>query len=189
MTLIKTLFTNAVNFDKGLVKMVGEKASIGQIAGYLLGQIPTIALDLAAFTGADKERRIRDAWEEFDARTGLEGADIIRSLPEDAEERLFDGIKTVGLELSLWAAGVYGQKPSEGEVLAVGKALSMSLAGEVAGSGGNGPGFAGPIDMSAGESDVTSRLELLKLHDAKPQSYLVAEQIAAVRRTLIWSLS
>jgi len=188
MTLIKTLFTNAVNFAKGLAKMVGEKASIGQIAGYLLGQIPMVALDLAAFTGADKERRIRDAWEEFDARTGLEGADIIRSLPEDAEERLFDGIKTVGLELSLWAAGVYGQKPSEGEVLAVGKALSMSLTGETAGSGGNGPGFTNTLNLrSVGE--IPAHLETLRLHDAHPQSYLAAEQIAAVRRALIWSLS
>ena len=188
MALIKTLFTNAVNFAKGLAKMVGEKASIGQIAGYLLGQIPMVALDLAAFTGADKERRIRDAWEEFDARTGLEGADIIRSLPEDAEERLFDGIKTVGLELSLWAAGVYGQKPSEGEVLAVGKALSMSLTGEVASIGGNGPGFKNPDDAAAA-GDVSRYLEVLQLHDRKPQSYLVAEQIAAIRRAVIWRLT
>lgn len=188
MALIKTLFTNAVNFVKGLGKMIGEKASIGQIAGYLLGQVPQVALDMAAFTGADKERRIRDAWEEFDARTGLEGADIIRSLPQDAEERLFDGIKTVGLELSLWAAGVYGQKPSEGEVLAVGKALSMSLTGEAAGSGGNGPGFA-EYNPENGHEFKPAHLETLREHELNPQKYLAADQIAAVRRALIWSLS
>jgi hypothetical protein len=62
------------------------------------------------------------------------------------------------------------------------------LTGEVANRGGNGPGFKNP-DHAAAAGDVSSHLEVLQLHDAKPQSYLVTEQIAAVRSALIWSLS
>jgi hypothetical protein len=103
------------------------KPSVIDIAAGVIGVLEEGLLTWNAYRGADARERIEEVWSEFDVRTGLEGADIFRNLPQEAEEELFDGVKAIGRVLTLWSAGCYGARPELSEI----KSFKLNLVNAV----------------------------------------------------------
>lgn len=194
--MFKSIFSQAIKAAKTIAGAIGGQASITQVIGTVLGQLPKLAQSFAEFSGADAETKIRAAWEEFDAQTGLEGADIIRSLPAAQEELLFDGIKQVGLVLSLWAAGVYGPKPELQELKSVGSALGLAVSGAApdltakpADSNKETAAASDQLDRPARNEVLNSLTNELKSHQLTPDSFMVKDQLKALRDGMLLLLS
>lgn len=122
-----SIFKSAWSIVKDLLG-VGQDPSVTQIAGALIGYLPKLIQVWHSYEGPDAKKLIDIAFDLADAKTGLEGPDIIHDLPPEAEERLFDGILTAGRELAYWAAGVYGVKPSRDEVFNAYRSVERSIA-------------------------------------------------------------
>lgn len=129
------IFARAFDLIKQVGKTIAGKTSLAQTALTVLQSIPAILADVQAYKESDRFERIRQAWETFDDQLGVGGPDVLRDVPPEIEEQLFDGIKQAGLILSLWAAGYYAkdhQEPSADEIAAVSNAfLEVSGFGEV----------------------------------------------------------
>jgi len=111
-----SIFSTLANVIKDVVVGIGRKAKVTEIIGIVYGNLVGLIADFNAYRGADAEKRVREFWEEFDTQTGIGGLDLIHDLPPKAEERMFDGLKAFGLELSLWSVGVYGNRPTTADV-------------------------------------------------------------------------
>jgi hypothetical protein len=197
-----SLFTGLINAASQAVKALKGKPSITDVAGQAIGLLSAGVTFWSEFEGADAETRIRSAWDEFDARSGIDGPDVIRDLPPEAEERLFDGIKAAGLELSLWAAGVYGDKPGPEAVSNAVASLSVAVANPFAGfdslvtpakettspptgSPGDAGSEADKADDSAAQDDaVNNRIKFLEgeliLDLANPKRRLQSEALRSL---------
>jgi fermentation-respiration switch protein FrsA (DUF1100 family) len=187
--MFKSIFSQAVKAAKNIAGAIGGQASITQVIGTILGQLPKLAQSFSEFAGADVEHRIRAAWEEFDAQTGLEGADIVRSLPAAQEELLFDGIKQVGLVLSLWAAGVYGQKPELQEITSVSAALGAALTGATVDFASDKETVAADEAPKLNSAERRLSLDLLsnelRSHQLTPDSFMVKDQLRVLRDSVL----
>lgn len=190
--MFELIFSQAVKAAKTIADGIGGQASVTQVIGTVLGQLPKLAQTFSGFAGADAEHRIRAAWEEFDAQTGLEGTEIVRSLPAAQEELLFDGIKQVGLVLSLWAAGVYGKKPEFQELTSVRSALDLSVSGATVDLSADKPNRSDKETAAIDASSKPEREKALSLlvnemisHQLTPDSFMVKDQLRVLRDSVL----
>jgi hypothetical protein len=78
-----------------LVSLIKGKAKVTDILVELMATLPKAILDAIAFGQITTVEQLDDALLALDARTGTEiGAwDVIRSLPQDKEEKFFDAFR------------------------------------------------------------------------------------------------
>lgn len=129
-----SIFSRVINLVGGLVlNIFKRKAKASEILSGLWAAIPEILSFWNNYKGMDAAARVREFWEEFDYRTGIEGVDVIRDLPQEIEERIFDGLKMAGVELSLYAIGYYtnGERPDAGELRKVGDYVGRALGADL----------------------------------------------------------
>lgn len=186
----------------GALRSIAEQVgglSASKVVGFLWKSLPAILSYVTRLTGTkeQKETAIRALWDKFDQETGLE-RDLIHDLPGEVEEQLFDGFKQVGLTISLWVAGVYGDPPAENQVRAVlGKlpgAFDSALR-QVAGQGDAqvtpAPAMAGGVplygEIGPGPSDADLVLwkSSLEAIAASPQTVPAANRETAVRGAVL----
>ena len=193
-----------MSFLTGLIDAAGKviasikgKAKISEIGLTVLGSLPAVLESLHDWQEADRFERIRQAWAELDLRTGLTGPDIVHDLPAEAEERLFDGIGAAGLELSLWAAGFYGDRPTLAQLTEANENLAGNLEalvynaikaplkpatdpGPVIGSGSdNGSGPAAP-EAGASLKVLELRDQLLALRQDPAYALKVGQRLSLI---------
>ena len=128
-----SIFTRIANAIASLaVNIFKRKAKATEILAGLWSMIPEILTFWNSYKGLDAPARVREFWEEFDYRTGIGGVDLLRDLPEEVEERIFDGLKMAGVELSLYAIGYYtnGERPSVESLRQVGDYVSRAMAAD-----------------------------------------------------------
>lgn len=109
-------------------KAVSGGVSVGSVALGALSEIKKLVRNFAGLGGdlGDRVNTVNQFWDTFDAQTG-DHVDLVKDMPPDVEEALFDHIGNTGRILSLWAVGHYGTKPSAEQVEAVGDAISSAL--------------------------------------------------------------
>jgi hypothetical protein len=92
-----SIFTSIINGVVSVVKMVKDKASFADIAMSLVTQLPQMILDMIQAGKISTVEKLDEALEELDLRTGMDvGAlDVVRNLPPDKEEKLFDHLKGI----------------------------------------------------------------------------------------------
>jgi len=90
-----SLFTTLIGTVISTVKMVKDKAKFTEIAMELVTKLPGIIMDMISFNKIDNAEKLDEALAEVDLRTGIDdGAiDIVKDLPADKEEALFDHLK------------------------------------------------------------------------------------------------
>ena len=130
---MSTIFSKPIELIGGLIGLLKKKPSVGDIATALVQTLIGGLTFWNEYSGADKFERIKQAWAEFDLQTGAE-KDIIKDIPADQEEILFDGLKDAGLILSLWAAGYYGEKPTPAQIQSVLHSVPLLLPDKIAAS-------------------------------------------------------
>jgi hypothetical protein len=92
-----SIFSSIISGIISVVKLVKEKAIFTDIAMNLIVQLPQMILDMIAANKLDTEAKLDEALEELDLRTGMDAGalDVVRNLPADKEEDLFDHLKGI----------------------------------------------------------------------------------------------
>ena len=90
-----SLFTSVIGLIIGTVKAVRDKAPFTEILMSIITTLPKAIMDAIAYGKISTIEKLDEALEELDLRTGIEtGAlDVIRDLPADKEEIVFDALK------------------------------------------------------------------------------------------------
>ena len=80
-----------------LVGLFKSKPSFSEVITKLIAMLPPAIIDGISYGEIDSVQKLDDALQALDDFTGSEAAalDVIRDLPQDKEEELFDALKTI----------------------------------------------------------------------------------------------
>lgn len=123
-----SIFTKIFDTAVGLYKNISGGAKISQILGSIYSNLDEIIISIVQVGGANSETRVREAWQEFRNRTGtdLQAYDVFKDIPQEIEEKMFNGLADFGEEMNLYFIGHYGNRPSEEEFRAVMKSIPFA---------------------------------------------------------------
>lgn len=79
----------------GVMGKVGGKILLGDLALTVLGIVPKLVAAARTATGPDRAAAIKEILERFDDLTGVGGFDLIKTLPPEKEEILWDHVKGI----------------------------------------------------------------------------------------------
>jgi len=92
-----SLLTSALGLIISTVKLVKDKAPFSEIIMSVITTLPKAIMDAITFGKIPNVQKLEEALEELDLRTGIDAGalDVIKDLPPDKEELVFDYIKGI----------------------------------------------------------------------------------------------